>query len=128
MVRSVPDDQQLAEIGERFPGTRVKVHVAEGDDLADLLFQDAYSFELADVYLGADTEIELDDRPVRSSSCSASRSADHAGGWSGRQPRHRPMWGRAMHPTCKVLLACGRPGLSMTLIEKVGDNASDLIV
>lgn len=62
VVRSVPDDQRLAEIAERFPGTRVKLHVAEGDDLADLLFQDAYSFELADVYLGADTEIELDDR------------------------------------------------------------------
>lgn len=40
----------------------MKLHVAEGDDLVDLLFQDAYSFELADVYLGADTEIELDDR------------------------------------------------------------------
>lgn len=46
------DGRCLDGFTERSPGTGVKRHLAEGDDLADLLFQDANGLELADVYLG----------------------------------------------------------------------------
>lgn len=61
IVQSVPDAERLAEIETAFPGTRIKLHVSVGDNLNDLLFQDAYSFELADIYIGAQNEMQLDE-------------------------------------------------------------------
>ena len=62
VVTKVPDESRLAEIRQAFVGTQIKLHVNAGDDLSQLLFQDAYSFELADIYLGADNEAGLEQK------------------------------------------------------------------
>ncbi|WDD99619.1 ATP-grasp domain-containing protein [Thalassomonas actiniarum] len=62
VVTQVPDARRLAEISRVFAGTQIKLHVNAGDDLNELLFQDAYSFELADIYIGAADEAELEQR------------------------------------------------------------------
>lgn len=58
MVR-VPSAAELAEIEKQLPGTRVELLVSEGTELASLLNQDSYSYEVADVYVAADSEEEL---------------------------------------------------------------------
>ncbi len=62
VVKRVPSEAELADIAQEFPGTRIKLHVAEGVSLADMLFQDAYSYEIADIYIGASNETELDEK------------------------------------------------------------------
>lgn len=58
-VTRVPSTAELAEIEKRLPGTRVDVLVSEGRELASLINQDSYSYEVADVYIAADSEEEL---------------------------------------------------------------------
>ncbi|MEA3543804.1 MAG: hypothetical protein U9R69_01130 [Thermodesulfobacteriota bacterium] len=62
IVKKVPTDGEIKAICEKFPGTKIKMLVAEGDNLEELLFQDAYSFEIADIYVGAKNELELDEK------------------------------------------------------------------
>jgi biotin carboxylase len=52
-VSQVPDDSVLDGIHTDFPGTAVDVRVKPGTVLSDLHDQDAYSYELADVFMGA---------------------------------------------------------------------------
>lgn len=59
VVKKVPTSAELETICKKFPDTKIKIHVAEGDNLAELLFQDAYSFEIADIYVGAKNELEM---------------------------------------------------------------------
>ncbi len=61
-VKKVPSTEDIAALTARFPGTKVKLQVSEGDHLADLLFQDAYSYELADIYIGGDDELDIDQK------------------------------------------------------------------
>ncbi|QBI18150.1 ATP-grasp domain-containing protein [Egibacter rhizosphaerae] len=58
-VTAVPSEQQIARIIERIPGTKISALVEESTQLSDLEDQDAYSFELAEVYLGARSNREL---------------------------------------------------------------------
>jgi hypothetical protein len=58
-VTRVPTPEVVAEIERRFPGAIVHVLVEPGTHLADLEDQDAYSYELAEVYLGASSQPEL---------------------------------------------------------------------
>jgi biotin carboxylase len=58
-VARIPTEEQIAEAQKRFPGTFVQVLVKSGQHLSDLLYQDSYSFKLAIVYMGADSEEEL---------------------------------------------------------------------
>ncbi len=62
VVRALPDDEQLRQVRQRFPGTRIAVHVSVGDRLADLNVQEPYSYELGHVFVGADNHAQLDDR------------------------------------------------------------------
>lgn len=58
-VAAVPGEEALARLLEETPDARVELNVSEGQRLSDLPQQDAYSFELADIFLGARDEAEL---------------------------------------------------------------------
>jgi hypothetical protein len=58
-VVRVPSQSEIGQLKERFPGLLMKLCVREGMKLSELRDQDSYSFELADIYLGAQSEAEL---------------------------------------------------------------------
>jgi hypothetical protein len=62
IVRRIPDAAALAEIEHELPGAIPHVLVDEGMRLSELADQDAYSYELAEVYLGAADEPQLLER------------------------------------------------------------------
>jgi biotin carboxylase len=59
VVRRVPCEEEQQRLAQAIPGTLVKVHVREGMRLSELPNQDSYSFEVADLFVGADNEDEL---------------------------------------------------------------------
>lgn len=59
VVRRVPSSAEIARVGERFPDMRLNVDVSPSQSLRHLSFQDSYSFELAQLFLGAQTQAEL---------------------------------------------------------------------
>ena len=59
VVRRVPDAATLAALERELPGAIVHVLVEEGTRLSTLEDQDAYSYELAEVYLAASDQPEL---------------------------------------------------------------------
>lgn len=61
-VRSVPSEQDLAAVRERFPGTRVDIDLVPGMELSELAVQETYSFELGRVFIGADDHEQLEQR------------------------------------------------------------------
>jgi biotin carboxylase len=52
-VVNAPDADQLRAIEARFPGAEIQLHVRQGMRLADLIHRDAYSYELAAIFLGS---------------------------------------------------------------------------
>lgn len=58
-VRRTPIDKELEGIRRDIPGVDVHVSVAPGTRLAELPFQDAYSYELATIFIGAHSQREL---------------------------------------------------------------------
>lgn len=60
-VVRVPTQDEVAAVEEQLPGVNVQLKVEPGDRLSDLPSQDAYSFELADLFIGADCQDELTD-------------------------------------------------------------------
>ncbi|MFW6050440.1 MAG: ATP-grasp domain-containing protein [Myxococcota bacterium] len=62
MVTRVPTEDELESIRTSLPDVDVQLLVREGMRLSDLANQDSYTFELADLFIGADTETELLDR------------------------------------------------------------------
>ncbi|MGD8340765.1 MAG: D-alanine--D-alanine ligase [Gammaproteobacteria bacterium] len=59
VVTAVPSEADLARIKRQFPGTRIRVHVRSGMRLGDVHFRDSYSHELAEVFVGADSQSKL---------------------------------------------------------------------
>lgn len=59
MVVSVPGKETVKNIEKEIPGTTIELHVDEGTQLSDLQEQDSYSYELASIWLGADSQREL---------------------------------------------------------------------
>jgi hypothetical protein len=59
VLTRVPTRAELDEIMSRVPGTLVDVLVEEGTHLSALRNQDSYSYEIADVYVAADSEQQL---------------------------------------------------------------------
>lgn len=53
-VTRAPSEQDLHELEASYPGTRIEVVVEEGQRLSELRGQDAYSYEVAVVFMGAD--------------------------------------------------------------------------
>lgn len=61
-VRRVPSVEETKQLCEDFPELRMQVHVQEGMRLSDLKLQESYSYELAEVFLGADSPEALTER------------------------------------------------------------------
>jgi biotin carboxylase len=58
-VAKAPDEDELRAIEARFPGAEIQLHVHEGMRLADLMHRDAYSYELAAIFIGASSRPAL---------------------------------------------------------------------
>ena len=59
VVTKAPSDEELRALERRFPGTEIQLHVHEGMRLADLHHADPYSYELAAIFMGADSREDL---------------------------------------------------------------------
>ena len=59
IVTRLPTADDIARVEERFPKTRVRLMVEEGERLAHLRMQDSYSFEIAEIFMGADNQSAL---------------------------------------------------------------------
>lgn len=62
VVEGVPSEDDIKALAQRFPGAKVQLTVKPGDRLSDQRDQDSYSYECANVFLGADSQEELLDR------------------------------------------------------------------
>ncbi len=60
LVTRVPTPEEVAQIQEELPGTKITIRPREGEHLSDRPDQDSYSYELAWIRIGADTHEELD--------------------------------------------------------------------
>lgn len=58
-VTRVPSAEELHALEAAYPGTFIEIAVQKGQWLSELRGQDAYSYEVAAVYMGADTTDEL---------------------------------------------------------------------
>ena len=61
-VRSVPTEEEVAQIQQRMPGVSIEVTAQPGEWLSELPGQDSYSFELADVFVGAQSPEEAEQK------------------------------------------------------------------
>ncbi len=59
VVRRVPSRAELDALEARFPGTDIQIHLHEGQRLGDIRHRDSYSYELATIFMGADSRAEL---------------------------------------------------------------------
>ena len=59
IVTRRPARDDLGRIKAQFPEAMIRLMVEEGQRLSHLLYQDSYSFEIVEVFLGADSEDEL---------------------------------------------------------------------
>lgn len=64
-VRRMPDAEDIATFHRQFPDGMFKPLVGAGQCLRHLHYQDSYSFELAELYLGADSAPELEEAADR---------------------------------------------------------------
>ncbi|WP_433870927.1 ATP-grasp domain-containing protein [Saccharopolyspora sp. CA-218241] len=62
VVRRVPTAEEIEQVQRDVPGTAIAIIPAEGDRLSDLPGQDSYSYELADVFIGARDEADLEEK------------------------------------------------------------------
>lgn len=65
VIRRVPDAAEIRRLQEEFPEAGLRLHVKPGMRLAHLPYQDSYSFELAELFLGAADDRELDRKYCR---------------------------------------------------------------
>lgn len=59
LVESVPHADDIEQLQQRFPEALTRIMVEDGTQLAHLAYQDSYSFEIAEIFLGARNEAEL---------------------------------------------------------------------
>ena len=59
VVTRIPTQEEIAAVQEAFKDSLVVVLVREGMSLSELPHQDSYSFEIANIYLGAQSQREL---------------------------------------------------------------------
>lgn len=52
-VRSLPSEEEITRIQRQVPGVHIEVTAHQGEWLSELPGQDSYSFELADIFVGA---------------------------------------------------------------------------
>jgi hypothetical protein len=59
VVERVPDQTNIARLQARFPEALVRIMVREGQRLSHAAWQDSYSFEIAEIFLGGTSQTEL---------------------------------------------------------------------
>jgi len=59
IVRRVPSKKEIAALEKRFPGTVISTKLRVGDRLSDSYGEDSYSYVLAEIFTGGNTEAEL---------------------------------------------------------------------
>lgn len=64
-VRHLPSRQEFERLTDVFPEFLINVHVHDGQYLSDLALQEPYSYELADIFLGAESPAALQTRYER---------------------------------------------------------------
>ncbi|WP_055487561.1 acetyl-CoA carboxylase biotin carboxylase subunit family protein [Streptomyces sp. WMMB 322] len=62
VVRRVPTQEEIAEVEREIPGVKIDVVPEQNELLSDAPEQDSYSYELAHVFVGADSEAEMVDK------------------------------------------------------------------
>ncbi|NKQ53033.1 ATP-grasp domain-containing protein [Amycolatopsis sp. K13G38] len=65
IVRRLPTEEELEQLARDIPGVEVDLVPAEGQRLSDMDAQDSYSYELAFVYTGGDSEDEVKEKYQR---------------------------------------------------------------
>ncbi|WP_274426015.1 ATP-grasp domain-containing protein [Chelativorans sp. YIM 93263] len=58
-IKRVPSAPELHHVQSRYPEALIQVLVKEGQRLSHLTFQDSYSFEIADIFVGGRSDAEL---------------------------------------------------------------------
>jgi hypothetical protein len=58
-VIAVPGRDEIEALKRRFPEAQIVIQIEAGMRLSDLRDQDSYSYEIADLFLGADSQDEL---------------------------------------------------------------------
>lgn len=58
-VLAIPTEEDIRQVKQKFAGTEVYLHIHEGMRLSELFDQDSYSFEIAVLFMGADSHDEL---------------------------------------------------------------------
>lgn len=61
-VTRVPTQAELGAIEAKVPGVSMQIHVDEGMWLSELRNQDSYTYEVATVFVGADSHSELEQK------------------------------------------------------------------
>ncbi|KAF4407527.1 MULTISPECIES: acetyl-CoA carboxylase biotin carboxylase subunit family protein [Streptomyces] len=59
VARRVPTPEEVARLESEIPGVKIEIVPEEGQRLSGMPGQDSYSFELAHIFIGADSETEL---------------------------------------------------------------------
>ncbi|WP_280266413.1 ATP-grasp domain-containing protein [Nocardia wallacei] len=59
LVTRIPTEDEIDRLQREIPGVTIEVVPAEGTRLSDMPAQDSYSYELADLFIGADSEAEM---------------------------------------------------------------------
>ena len=62
ILERIPDEDDLARLNDRYPEARVRLLAGQETRLSELKFQDSYSFEVAEIFLGGDTQKQLLDK------------------------------------------------------------------
>ncbi|MEV6907838.1 ATP-grasp domain-containing protein [Amycolatopsis sp. NPDC051071] len=62
LVTRVPTSAEIADLEAKIPGVKIEVVPEEGTRLSDLPAQDSYSYELAHLYVAAQTEREMESK------------------------------------------------------------------
>ena len=65
VVRRVPTAEEVDRLEQQVPGIKVDIVPEEGQRLSDIPHQDSYSFELADIHMGARDQDELESKYQR---------------------------------------------------------------
>lgn len=59
LVKRTPAEEEMRELKRCFPSEEVILHIHEGMVLSMLHYQDSYSYEIAEIYLGGNSQKEL---------------------------------------------------------------------
>ncbi|MFI7673696.1 acetyl-CoA carboxylase biotin carboxylase subunit family protein [Actinophytocola sp. NPDC049390] len=62
VVRRVPSTSDIARVEREIDGVRVRVKVGEGQRLSEMNFQDSYSYQLAEMVVGARDVAEMEEK------------------------------------------------------------------